>query len=70
MPYLDGWCLGGMTEDLLELGGSMRSLRAVLREMALLRAARRDDAARGARRHHLRNGTVGPPDAHVSGSRL
>ncbi len=21
MPYLDGWCLAGMTEDLLELGG-------------------------------------------------
>ena len=26
MPYLDGWCVGGMREDLLELGGWDESL--------------------------------------------
>lgn len=27
MPYLDGWCLGGMRDDLLELGGWDESLQ-------------------------------------------
>jgi len=27
LPYLDGWCIGGMREDLLELGGGDESLQ-------------------------------------------
>lgn len=67
MPYLDGWCLAGMTEDLRELGGfdetfdepsyygdNDLSFRARLAGMTL-REAR-------VPLEHLRNRTIGTPD--------
>jgi len=70
MPYLDGWCLAGMTEDLRELGGFDETFdepsyygdndlcfRARLEGMTL-REAR-------VPLQHLRNGTIGRPDARI-----
>lgn len=70
MPYLDGWCLAGMADDLRELGGFDESFdepsyygdndlcfRARLAGMTL-REAR-------VPLQHLRNGTTGRPDAHI-----
>jgi len=67
MPYLDGWCVAGMTEDLLELGGwdetfdepsyygdNDLSLRARMAGMTL-REAR-------VPLHHIRNVTAGRAD--------
>lgn len=69
-PYLDGWCLAGMTADLLELGGfdesfdepsyfgdNDLSLRARMAGM-VLREAR-------VPLHHIRNVTLGRPDDPV-----
>lgn len=70
MPYLDGWCLGGMTSDLVELGGFDESFappgyyedndlcfRARIAGM-MLREARIP-------LRHLRNQTVGKPDERI-----
>jgi GT2 family glycosyltransferase len=70
MPYLDGWCLAGMTDDLLELEGFDETFdepsyygdndlcfRARLAGMRL-REAR-------VQLEHLRNRTIGVPDQRV-----
>lgn len=75
MPYLDGWCLAGMTEDLLELGGFDETfdepsyygdndlcLRARMAGMTL-REAR-------VPLHHIRNATLKPDDEKVRAATL
>lgn len=70
-PYIDGWCLAGMTEDLLELGGFDKRLRepAYYSDNLLCLAAR--EAGMTLRNvkvglHHKLSATAGPdgnPDA-------
>ena len=70
MPYLDGWCLAGMTSDLLDLGGFDESFeppgyyedndlcfRGRIEGMTLREAQ--------VPLRHLKNQTIGPPDQHI-----
>lgn len=70
LPYLDGWCLAGMRDDLVDLGGWDESfeepsyfgdnelcLRGRLEGMTLRQA---DVGLR-----HIGNGTAGPPDERI-----
>jgi glycosyltransferase involved in cell wall biosynthesis len=70
MPYLDGWCIAGMREDLLELGGFDETFEkpGYWEDNDLcLRARMAGMTLREVRvpLHHIRNGTLKPTDPAV-----
>jgi GT2 family glycosyltransferase len=70
MPYLDGWCIAGMREDLLEIGGFDEDFEppAYFEDNDLcLRARMAGMTLREVRTplHHIRNGTLKPTDPAV-----
>jgi GT2 family glycosyltransferase len=75
MPYLDGWCLAGMREDLLEIGGFDEDFQppAYFEDNDLcLRARMAGMTLREVRvpLHHIRNGTLKPDDPRVRAATL
>jgi glycosyltransferase involved in cell wall biosynthesis len=70
MPYLDGWCIAGMRDDLLEIGGFDEDFEppAYFEDNDLcLRARMAGMTLREVRvpLHHIRNGTLKPNDPAV-----
>jgi glycosyltransferase involved in cell wall biosynthesis len=70
MPYLDGWCIAGMREDLLEIGGFDEDFQppAYYEDNDLCLRARMDGMTLREVRvplHHIRNGTLKPTDPAV-----
>jgi GT2 family glycosyltransferase len=70
MPYLDGWCIAGMRDDLLEIGGFDEDFEppAYFEDNDLcLRARVAGMTLREVRvpLHHIRNGTLKPTDPAV-----
>lgn len=75
MPYLDGWCLAGLREDLLEIGGFDESFQppAYFEDNDLcLRARMAGMTLREVRvpLHHIRNATLKPDDPAVRAATL
>jgi hypothetical protein len=75
LPYLDGWCLAGMREDLLEIGGFDEEFQppAYFEDNDLcLRARMAGMTLREVRvpLHHIRNGTLKPDDPRVQAATL
>jgi GT2 family glycosyltransferase len=75
LPYLDGWCLAGMRDDLLEIGGFDEDFQppAYYEDNDLcLRARMAGMTLREVRvpLHHIRNGTMKPDDPKVRAATL
>jgi glycosyltransferase involved in cell wall biosynthesis len=75
MPYLDGWCLAGMRDDLLEIGGFDEDFQppAYFEDNDLcLRARMAGMTLREVRvpLHHIRNATMKPDDPRVRAATL
>jgi GT2 family glycosyltransferase len=75
MPYLDGWCLAGMRDDLWEIGGFDEDFDppAYFEDNDLcLRARMAGMTLREVRvpLHHIRNATMKPDDPRVRAATL